>query len=262
VYAPTDESPVPELPATDPLRVPILVVEDAPEDQLLYEKYLKGSEFQVIPARSLEEAQRALALVRPRAIVLDILLGSEDSWGFLAAVKAEASLQGIPVIVVTTVDDRAKGLALGADAYAVKPVDRTWLLRELRQGLVPSRRRVLVIDDDEIVRYLLRQALYRHEIVEAVNGEEGLAEARRWPPDVILLDLRMPDLDGTEVLERLAAHESTRDIPVVVLTATQLDEPKRQALAGRTAAVVSKDALARVDQNNPLTLALLELGLV
>jgi CheY-like chemotaxis protein len=242
--------------------VPVLVVEDAPEDQLLYEKYLKGSEFQMIPARSLEEARRALAQIRPRAIILDILLGKEDSWGFLAAAKAEAAPQGIPVLVVTTVEDRAKGLALGADAYAVKPIDRAWLLGELRKTLTSSRRRVLVIDDDAIVRYLLRQALYQHEVVEAVNGEQGLAEARRWTPDVILLDLIMPDLNGTDVLERLASDARTREIPVVVLTATELDEPHRRTLAERSAAIVSKDALARGDWHNALTDALAQLGLV
>jgi signal transduction histidine kinase/CheY-like chemotaxis protein len=262
MYAPVDQSPPAELPAPDPARVPVLVVEDAPEDQLLYEKYLKGSEFQMIPARSLEEARRALAQIRPRAIILDILLGKEDSWGFLAAAKAEAAPQGIPVLVVTTVEDRAKGLALGADAYAVKPIDRAWLLRELRKTLTSSRRRVLVIDDDAIVRYLLRQALYQHEVVEAVNGEQGLAEARRWTPDVILLDLLMPDLNGTDVLERLASDARTREIPVVVLTATELDEPHRKTLAKRSVAIVSKDALARGDRDNALTDALAQLGLV
>ena len=259
-YVTTDESRAPELPAPDPERMPVLVVEDAPEDQLLYAEYLRGTEFQAIPARSLEEARQLLVRIRPRAIILDILLGGQDSWGFLAAAKADPVLQAIPILVVTAIEDRAKGLALGAEAYAVKPVEQDWLLRGLRQ-LTSARRRILVIDDDEIVRYLLRQKLHRHEIVEAVDGEQGLAEARRMRPDVILLDLVMPDLKGTEVLERLASDESTREIPVVLLTATHLDELDRAALVGRTAAIVSKDALASSDQDSALTHALARLGL-
>ena len=261
VYVTADESPAPQLPAPDPERMPVLVVEDAPEDQLLYERYLNGTEFQAVPARSLDEARYLVDRIRPRAIILDILLGGQDSWGFLAATKADPTLQGIPVIVVTAIEDRVKGLALGADAYAVKPVEQSWLLRVLRQLANARRRRILVIDDDEIVRYVLRQKLHPHEIVEAINGEQGLAEARRMQPDVILLDLVMPDLRGTEVLERLASDESTREIPVVLLTATHLDERDRRALVDRTAAIVSKDALASSDQDSALTHALARLGL-
>ncbi len=264
VYLTDGERPPAEVPASDPWRLPVLVVEDRPEDQLLYEKYLKGSEFQLIPARSLQEARQALARERPRAIILNVLLGTQDSWSFLTAAKSDPALQKVPVIVVTTVDDRAKGLALGADAYAVKPVERAWLLRELRQlsfGQGP-RRRVLVIDDDEIVRYLLRQRLTEHEIVEAASGEQGLTEARRVRPDVIVLDLMMPDLRGAEVLARLAADTSTREIPVVLLTSTHLDEFDRAALGDRVVAIVSKDALARIDQDSALTHALVRLGLV
>jgi CheY-like chemotaxis protein len=260
-YRPPAEAPEPELPASDPARIPVLVVEDASEDQLLYEKYLKGSEFQVFPARSLAEAHWMLARMRPRAIVLDIILGAQDGWGFLAAAKAPSSLPAIPVIVVTTVEDRAKGLALGADAYAVKPVDRSWLLRELRHLLGSRRSRVLVIDDDAIVRYLLRQRLAAHDVVEAVNGEQGLAEARRLRPDAIVLDLLMPDLKGTDVLDRLAADASTRGIPVVLLTGAHLDELGRRAVEDQAVAIVSKDSLSRNDPDDALTRALARLGL-
>jgi signal transduction histidine kinase/CheY-like chemotaxis protein len=265
VYA-ADEAPEPiEVPTPDPQRLPVLVVEDIPEDQLLYEKYLKGSEFQAIPARSLDEARQALTRVAPRAIILDILLGGQDSWSFLAAAKSDPDLRRVPIIVASSVEDQAKGFALGADAYGVKPVARAWLLRELRHRVLgpPSRRRALVIDDDETVRYLVRQRLAHFEIAEATTGEDGLDQARRAPPDLIILDLVMPGMAGSDVLTRLAADAATREIPVVVLTATELDDLERRSLEARAAAVVSKATLARTEHHESgLTETLARLGLV
>jgi CheY-like chemotaxis protein len=252
-----------ELPAADPSRIPVLIVEDAAEDQVLYEKYLRGTEFQAIPARSLHEARQALARVPPRAIILDILLVGEDSWSFLAWAKCEPALRHVPIIVATTVEDRAKGLALGADAYGVKPVARAWLLRELRHRVLGqvARRRALVIDDDEIIRYLVRQRLARYEVIEAASGEDGLAQARRAPPDLIILDLVLPGMAGADVLTRLAADPATREIPVVVLTSTELDSSGRSSLQARAAAVIPKDTLARAEHESALTETLVRLGL-
>ncbi len=260
-----DDQPAPvELPIPDPQRLPVLIVEDAPEDQLLYEKYLKGSEFQAIPARSLDEARQALTRMSPRAIILDILLGGgQDSWSFLASAKSDLALRQIPIIVATTVEDQAKGFALGADAYGVKPVARAWLLRELRHRVLGqvARRRALVIDDDEIVRYLVRQRLTHFEIAEAATGEDGLDQARRAPPDLIILDLVMPGISGTDVLARLAADSATCEIPVVVLTSTELGDVEQRSLEARAAAVLSKNTLASVEHDRGLTETLARLGL-
>jgi signal transduction histidine kinase/CheY-like chemotaxis protein len=263
VYAPDDQPAPVEMPTPDPQRHPVLIVEDAPEDQLLYEKYLKGSEFQAIPARSLEEARHALTRVSPRAIILDIVMGGEDSWSFLASAKADPALRQVPIIVATTIDDEAKGFALGADAYGVKPVARAWLLRELRHRVLghAGRRRALVIDDDEIVRYLVRQRLEQFDIAEAATGEEGLDRARRAPPDLIVLDLAMPGMPGSDVLAELAADSATREIPVVVLTGAELDDLERRALETRAAVVVSKETLSRAEHECGLTETLARLGL-
>ena len=263
VYAPDDQPAPVEVSTPDPQRYPVLIVEDAPEDQLLYEKYLQGSEFQAIPARSLEEARQALTRVLPRAIILDILMGGEDSWSFLASAKANPVLHQVPIIVATTVEDQAKGFALGADAYGVKPVARAWLLRELRHRVLghAGRRRALVIDDDEIVRYLIRQRLEQFDIAEAATGEEGLDRARSAPPDLIVLDLAMPGMPGSDVLAGLAADSATREIPVVVLTGAELDELGRRALEARAAAVVSKETLGSAEHESGLTETLARLGL-
>jgi signal transduction histidine kinase/CheY-like chemotaxis protein len=250
VYAPaaaaSDAEPPPSW-QPDPHRMPVLVVEDSFETVLLYEKYLKGSYFQMVPARTLREAHQMLVQARPRAVVLDIVLQGEDAWTFLAELKATEVTRHLPVLVVTTVADQAKGVALGADAYAVKPVDRAWLLDNLTRLTGRRRRRLLMIDDDEVARYLLRRQVPDDvRVVEAGNGLDGLARARADAPDAIVLDLAMPGMRGEEVLDHLRAEPATREIPVVVFTSQVLDDAAHAALASRVVAIVSKEATGDV----------------
>jgi signal transduction histidine kinase/CheY-like chemotaxis protein len=246
VYAPLmGPAPTWEL---DPRRVPVLVVEDSNETVFLYDKMLGSAGFQVLGARSLREARDALATFRPRAIILDIMLKGEDSWTLLTELKRHPALRDIPVAVVTTVEDEGKAFALGADAYCRKPVDRQRLLQIVAPLATPdSSKRVLVADDEEVFRYVLRQHLLaaRHVISEAATGEETLRIARAERPDLICLDLQMPDIGGAEVLRLLRQDPGTRDIPVVVVTAMPLDDAGRRQLGELSAHVLAKDAVSR-----------------
>jgi signal transduction histidine kinase/CheY-like chemotaxis protein len=261
--------PEPAIPSSewvaDPLRVPVLVVEDSPEELMLYEKFLKGSGFHVVRAMTTRQARHVLGQLRPAAIVLDILLRGEDSWTLLAELKRDPATRDIPVLIVSTVDDPSKGLSLGADAYAVKPVERRWLLDRLQvlTGRQPVRR-VLVIDDDEISRYLVRGWLDDVSclIVEARGGEEGLRRARQEAPDAIVLDLVMPDVSGFEVLERLRAEAPTRDTPVVVVTSKVLEETERRRLQTLGASAVVSKAADRDTAATQLRTVLAGAGLV
>jgi CheY-like chemotaxis protein len=232
----------------DPTRIPVLVVEDSAEDILIYEKYLKGSSFQAIPARTLKEAREALQKIRPQAIILDILLRGEDTWTFLAAMKQGAATSNVPILVVTTVGDQDKGMALGADAYCVKPVDRQWLLEKLKLLVrtEPSKK-VLIVDDEEVSRYLFRGFLADTPYVpiEAGNGLEGLLRARLEQPRLIFLDLFMPEMSGFEVLDQLKADPVTRDIPVVISTLKELEEEERDQLTAKALAILPKRGLTR-----------------
>jgi signal transduction histidine kinase/CheY-like chemotaxis protein len=228
----------------DPTRFPVLVLEDNPETVFVYEKYLKGSPFQVIPAASTAEARRIVREVRPVAAVVDIMLGHESAWSLLSELKAGQITKGMPVFVVTLVDNRHKATALGADDFAEKPVERAWLLERLRgavEGL--SRERALVVDDDPAARYLLAGLLAetRYEVIEASDGERGLALAVAHGPSVIFLDLEMPGLPGEDVLRRLRADPRTEETPVVVYTSRVLDGAGRALLPGATA-FLSKEA--------------------
>jgi len=234
---------VPEL---DQARLPVLVVEDEIEQRLLYEKYLRGTGFQVLPARNLREARALLETVRPAAVILDIFLTGEDAWDMLPYLKTAPETSDIPVLVVTTVDDRQKAMSLGADAFAQKPVVRRWLLDNL-QALTgrSAPRKILVIDDEEVSRYLLRQLFPcpPDQVIEASNGGEGLRFARDEQPQLILLDLLMPELGGFEVLERLRADPLTSEIPVVVSTSKSLDGEELERLERFSAGLLLKNRL-------------------
>jgi signal transduction histidine kinase/CheY-like chemotaxis protein len=226
----------------DPMLVPVLIVEDEPETQFIYEKLLKGSRYQPISARSLREARELIAQVQPRAILLDILLRGEDSWRWLADVKQSSALANIPVLIATNMEDERKALALGADAYCRKPLSRASLLEQLDSVVA---RNVLVIDDDAAARYLYHKLLAspRTHIVEAVDGSSGLAAARTSQPAMIFLDLNLPDSTGEDVLAAIRRDARLRQVPVAVVTSRSLSPQERDRLGERAQAVLEKSEL-------------------
>jgi len=241
-----DDEAVPRWDAGSHL-LPVLFVEDDAETHLVYEKFLQGSAFGPIAARTTRQARDILAALRPSVIVLDVLLAGEDSWHFLAELKRKEATRDIPVLILSTVDDMSKGIALGADAYCVKPIDSNQLLETIARLAQPhAMRRLAIIDDDEIARYVLRQALAAtgHSVVETASGEDGLALVARELPDLVFLDLQMPGLDGYEVLNRLKNDPHTQNVPVAIVTSARL-EPNDLARLGEAIGILPKDAISR-----------------
>jgi len=233
----------------EPGKLPLLVVEDAPDAQFIYEKILKTSPFQLYPAGSAEEAIAALETMRPAAIVLDLVLGGTAEWDLLIRLKRDERTREIPVVIVSALDEQDKGLALGADAYLVKPIERRGLVDTLTGLCARSHTtvQVLAIDDEESARYIVRKYLPEpaFDVSEASSGEEGLRRARAERPDVILLDLIMPGMTGYDALVQLQADPETHDIPVVITTAAVLEDLEKQALLRHAAAILLKGDLSR-----------------
>ena len=230
-------------------KLPVLVVEDNREALFIYEKYLKGSRFQVVPASSIAEARAALRSFHPHAVLLDVLLQGEHSWDLLRDLKEDSATHDIPVYVVTVVDNRDKALSLGADGFSSKPVDRVWLLNQLESLLAPQRRpRVLIIDDDSTARYLIRSLLASTEceLFEATGGAEGLRMALEYKPALVVLDLAMDGFDGFEVLEALRGDDATSGIPVVVHTSKSLD-PDEYARLSSAVDIIPKSIMGTRD---------------
>jgi signal transduction histidine kinase/CheY-like chemotaxis protein len=222
----------------DPSRTPVLFVDDNAETLLIHEKLLKGTRYQMLSARTLNEARGCLQRFKPAVIVLDILLQNESSWGFIAELRRSEELGGVPIVVITVIENEKQALALGANAFHSKPVPREWLvatLDELSEGR--PRPTLLVTDDDEVSRYLLRGLLTkeRYDVVEATSGYECLYYARNVRPRAIFLDLLMPGLDGFAVLDQLQSDPELDRIPVIVHTAKPLSEGDRARLRHATA---------------------------
>ena len=252
----------PELAAElDTSRIPVLVLEDVPETRLVYERFLRKSPFQMIPAGNLREAREALQQFRPCAIVLDILLRGEEAWGWLSELKSGSATRDIPVLVLTSVEDERKGLSLGADAYCVKPIGRERLLDQLARLTGENRAsageptnghgesgqmHVLIVDDEPADRYLLARLLERRSCIvsEAASGSEGLASLHEVKPDLIVLDLNMPGLSGYGVLDRIKADPVMSDIPVAVVTAADVTTQQRLQLEGGACILINKSDLS------------------
>ena len=225
----------------------ILVIEDDPGAVRLLRTYLEGEGYDVEIAADGESGMAAASRQAPDAIILDVLLPGIDGWEVLRRLKADPGLRDLPVVVVTVVDERNVAMSLGAVDYFLKPVNPAALLSRLSQytfttKVKQGRVRVLTIDDDPVARDLVTNALRPEgfEVVAAASGREGLDLALEQPPDLVICDLLMPDMDGYEVVDRLHANEATKDVTILILTGQELTAADRMRLNGKVAEIVGK----------------------
>jgi CheY-like chemotaxis protein len=229
----------------------VLVVEDNPQASEILARHLVGAGFRVAIARTGTEALAKARELRPVAVTLDILLPEIDGWEVLTRLKLDETTRDIPVLIASVVDQPGLGRALGALDYFVKPVDSQALLSRLAQITFANRVegdaiRILVVDDEpanlEYLESVLQPAGFN--VLRASGGREGIEQTRANRPDLVLLDLMMPKVSGFDVVEAIRSDESTRSIPIIILTAKQLTEDDKKQLNGSVAAVFERESLA------------------
>jgi len=220
----------------------VLVVDDDPTVREVVRRYLERDGFTVAEAEGGQDGLRLARELNPAAITLDITMPDLDGWTVLAAIKGDPAIANIPVILLTILDEKNRGFALGASEYLVKPIDRDKLIRVLRQLSTPAGGSILVVDDEQLSRSGLRIALEQAgwQVAEADNGQVALTRLSEARPNAILLDLMMPEMDGFEFLDEISQHEEWRDIPVIVITARDVTAEDRTRLNGRVESVIQK----------------------
>lgn len=207
----------------------VLVVDRDPEIANLVETYLIKQGYEVVKAHTAEEALAKAIEVGPRVITLDVMLGDGDGFDLLQRLKDTPETTHIPVLVLSIVCDEGRSCRLGAAEYLEKPIDKN-RLTTIVDDLVGSVAApvVLVVDDDRNIVDLLCRNLKSKgfSVVAAYDGAEAMAALRKKLPDMILLDLQMPVMDGYQVIEQVKTDPRTKDIPIVVMTAHQIDRSR------------------------------------
>jgi PAS domain S-box-containing protein len=228
--------------ASQPL---VLVIDDDAVARDLLGRFLEENGFRARFAADGPLGLEMARTLRPAAITLDVMMPGMDGWSVLTALKTDPDLAMIPVIMVSVVENQALGYALGAHHFMSKPIDRDQLAEVLSRfkdrGPIEH---ILVVEDDHTNREMLRRMLAKEgwSVVEAANGRIALERVTETIPDLILLDLMMPEMDGFEFVSELRRHPEWHTIPIVVLTAKDINQEDRDRLAGCVQKVLQKGA--------------------
>ena len=231
-----------------------LIIEDGPQAAELLKLYIESAGYRVEIARNGVDALDMAKTLHPNVITLDLMLPTKDGWQVLKELKRHPLCKQIPVIIVSILDEKNLGFSLGAVDYFVKPVNRDDLVQALdRVHLLPRTDRqspsVLVIDDDraavDLIQVILENEGYR--VFKAFQGKEGVEMATREHPDLIILDLIMPDVSGFNVAYQLKQIPATRGIPIIILTSMDIDEETQERLGAHVTSLMSKGSFTKKD---------------
>jgi diguanylate cyclase (GGDEF)-like protein len=229
----------------------VLVAEDDRPTSEIFTINLVNSGYSVAHAYDgIETVEKAKSL-KPFAILLDIMLPRKDGWEVLSDLKSLKDTKNIPVIIASIIDNKDLGFALGATDYLIKPIDKETLIHTLSQFTLTSKRKkrqvnILLVDDDPVIHKMIEKLLVGEgfNLVHAYNGEEGLRMAIELKPDLILLDLIMPDIDGFEVAENIKKHPISAQIPIFIITSKDLTVEERLRLSGNIERIIGKKAFS------------------
>lgn len=226
----------------------VLVIDDDPAMLQLMQRYLGKEDWTVVPARNGQEGIRLAKKLHPAVISLDVLMPGMDGWNVLTTLKNDPGLANIPVVMISMTDDKNLGYALGASEFLTKPIYRERLISVLEKYIDERQSNsVLVIEDDMATSQMMTKMLEKegYRVTRAGNGHLALQNVAQAKPQLILLDLMMPEMDGFEFVTELRKREEWRSIPIVVVTAKNITEEDRLRLNGYVKKIVQKGDLHR-----------------
>jgi signal transduction histidine kinase/CheY-like chemotaxis protein len=229
-------------PAPEFHRTPILILEDSAETAHLFESYLRNSEFQAILTSTVAQSEVWTARHAPAAVIADVYLGDDQSWGFITRLREK--WPELPIIVTSVHNESQAAIAKGGNVFLPKPVERDVLIRELRRLTANTgTRRILLVDDNEVARYILRDLLDQPwlDIQEAGSGTEAISSLNGGLPDALILDLLMPDISGFDILRQLRSEPATKSLPVLIYTSKVLSEAEKSQLNAWHARTIRKE---------------------
>ena len=219
----------------------ILVVDDDDRIRSLLKDYLSNNDYIVSTAENADQAKSKLEILKFDIIILDVMMPGQDGYELTKEIKKKSK---IPIILLTAkgeVENRIKGLELGADDYMKKPIDRTFLINIVKRYITEKNQKVLIVDDDENTRDLLNKILKNegYMSIDAKNGEDALERVKE-KPDLIVLDLDMPRMDGFEFIEK--TQEDGIKIPIVVFSGKDITAVEEKMLSKFTEGIVKKES--------------------
>ncbi|PSN20836.1 hybrid sensor histidine kinase/response regulator [filamentous cyanobacterium CCP5] len=227
----------------------VLVIDDDSAVRDILQRFLSEQGFSVITASNGEEGLRLAKEHHPDAITLDVMMPDIDGWTVLSAIKTDSKIADIPVIMLSMVDDKKLGYALGASEYLLKPINRQQVANVLHKyQLKETPCALLIVEDDSITREMMRRQLSSEDvkIIESSNGQQALDLISKTKPGIIILDLMMPNMDGFEFIHQLRRTPEGRSVPIIVITAKELNSSERDFLSTRVERIFQKGAYDRM----------------
>jgi len=232
----------------------VLVIEDNPQASQLIQMYLQEAGYRTELARDGAEGLEMAKRLKPNIITLDMIMPVKDGWQVMKELKRHPICKNIPIIIISITDEKKLGFSMGAVDYFVKPVNKEELIKALEKiplGRIDSKQhpKVLIIDDDRTASELIQVMLEAegYEVITTMNGKEGVRLALSEMPDLIILDLIMPDISGFNVAYQLKQQPKTRNTPIIILTSMEVDDDTREQMQGFISTIMSKSRFTKND---------------
>ncbi|MBI1805320.1 MAG: response regulator [Ignavibacteriae bacterium] len=232
----------------------VLIIEDNVQAGQLIQMYLQEAGYRTEIARDGAEGLEKAKHLKPHIITLDMIMPIKDGWQVLKELKRHPICKNIPIIIISIADEKKLGFSMGAVDYFVKPVNREDLLRAIQKiphhaGNHKDHPKVLIIDDDQTAAELIQVILEAegYEVLKTMNGKEGVRLAASEHPDLIILDLIMPDISGFNVAFQLKQQQATRNVPIIILTSMEIDDDTREQMQGFISSIMSKSRFTKKD---------------